>query len=63
MDSIAEKKKMGRPTKAEVARNKKITIRVSESDLIDIEACAKSLEISRTDALLKGIEILKKSIK
>lgn len=54
---------MGRPTKADVARNKKITIRVSESDLVDIEYCAKSLEISRTDALLKGIEILKNNIK
>lgn len=48
----------GRPPK-ENPRNCDINIRLTKSELNDIQYCADTLKVSRTDAIVKGIELLK----
>lgn len=53
----------GRPPKQGSSRNKDINIRLTEKELKDIEECAEILSMSRTDTIMKGIELLKAQIK
>lgn len=55
--------RMGRPLKTEYPRNKKLTIRLNESELERIAECAKALSKTRTDAIMFGVELLEKSLK
>ena len=55
-------KKMGRPPK-ENPRNKKLTIRVTEKELNDIDECAKSLGISKTELVIQGVQMVCSAIK
>lgn len=55
--------RMGRPPKAEQSRSKSLNIRLTENEATNIEYCAERLKISRTDAIMKGIGLLKKKIK
>lgn len=55
-------KKMGRPT-IENPKNKKLTIRVTENELNDIDMCAKSLGISKTDLVMQGVQMVCSEIK
>ena len=55
--------RMGRPPKAEQSRSKSLNIRLTENEATNIEYCAERLKISQTDALMKGIGLLKKKIK
>ena len=48
----------GRPPKAETSRNKSLNLRLTE-EAGDIQYCAEKLEISRTDAIMKGIRMIK----
>lgn len=48
----------GRPPKAN-PRNQDINIRLTQAELDDIQLVADKMGISRTDAIIKGIEILK----
>lgn len=50
---------MGRPPKAETSRNKSLNLRLTEEEAKDIQYCAEKLEISRTDAIMKGIRMVK----
>lgn len=59
---MAEKKKMGRPIKNDNPRTLKMTIMLSQREKDDIQYCADRLQVSRTDALIKGIQKLKKDI-
>ncbi len=52
-----EKKKMGRPPTG-TARDKQINIRLTERELDEISECAKRLNITRTDAIMKAIRSL-----
>ena len=52
----------GRPPK-ENPRKINLNIRLTEQESRDIQECAESLGVSRTDALLKGIELIKADIK
>ena len=55
-------KKMGRPP-IDNPKNKKITIRVTQDEIDCIDFCAKQLNISKTDVLLKGVQLVKNSLK
>ncbi len=48
----------GRPPKGEQSRTGKITIRVSEQESQKIQDCADKLNVSRTDAIMTGIDLL-----
>ena len=54
---------MGRPPKQGSTRNVSLNLRLTEQEAEDIKQCAETLEISRTDAIVKGIELLKEDIK
>ena len=49
----------GTPPKAETSRNKSLNLRLTEEEARDIQYCAEKLEISRTDAIMKGIRMIK----
>lgn len=49
----------GRPPKGEQSRTGKITIRVSESEAQKIQECADRMNVTRTDAIMAGIDLLK----
>ena len=53
----------GRPPKAETSRNKSLNLRLTEEEAKDIQYCADELNISRTDAIMKGIRMVKAQIK
>lgn len=55
-----EKKKMGRPTRT--PRDKRLSLRIAESEMQEIEYCMKELSISKIETVLKGISLLKKQI-
>ena len=55
-------KKMGRPP-IENPRNKKLTIRVTENELNDVNLCAKSLGISKTELVMQGVQMVCSEIK
>lgn len=54
--------KTGRPPK-ENPRKVSLNIRLTEKEAKDIQECAAELKISRTDAIMKGIELVKATIK
>lgn len=49
----------GRPPKGEQSRTGKITIRVSDQEAQKIQECADRLNVTRTDAIMTGIDLLK----
>lgn len=51
-------KRMGRPPKQIQSRNKSLNIRLTDAELNMINGCAQRLGISRTDAIIKGIELI-----
>ena len=51
----------GRPPK-DNPRNCDINIRLTQAELDNIQFVADSLKITRTDAIIKGIELLKAEI-
>lgn len=52
--------KIGRP-KSNNPRDKKLTIRVTQSEYEEIGQVAESKQLTKTDAVLKGIKLLKSS--
>lgn len=52
----------GRPPKGIESRTEKLNIRVSTQEANKIQTCADKLEISRTDAIMRGINLLEKEI-
>ena len=52
----------GRPPKVN-PRKINLNIRLTEQEAKDIQECADALGVSRTDAILKGIELIKAEIK
>ena len=51
---------IGRP-KNPIPRDEKLTLRLTKSELEKISRVAKQKEISRTEALLQGIDLLEKN--
>lgn len=56
-----EKKKIGRPTTN--ARDKSLHFRLSQNEIDDIQKCADAIGENRVDAIIRGIELLKKELK
>lgn len=52
----------GRPPK-DNPRKVSLNVRLTEQEAKDIQECADSLKISRTDAIMRGIQLLKAEIK
>lgn len=57
-----EKKKMGRPIKGDYPRNKRLSLRISEEEMKDIEYCSKKLKKTKIDTVMEGIYLLKDEI-
>lgn len=55
--------KSGRPPKGIESRTEKINIRVSKSESKRIQDCAEKLGISRTDAIMQGIDLLEAELR
>jgi hypothetical protein len=53
-------KKMGRPTQN--PRTKKIGFRMSPKEIDDIQKCADTMGTQRVNAVVEGIELLKKKL-
>ncbi len=51
----------GRPPK-ENPRNINLNIRLTKKESDDIQECADRLNLSRTDAIMKGIELVKSEL-
>lgn len=54
--------KTGRPVKGTSKRDKSLQLRMSKEELARLDYCAKTLEISRTDVVNKGILLVKKEL-
>lgn len=52
----------GRPPK-ENPRNINLNIRITKAESDKIQNCAEMLNMTRTDAIMKGIELVEKEIK
>ncbi len=48
----------GRP-KLEIARTERVHVRLTKSELEDLEKICEKLKISKTEAILRGIKLLK----
>ena len=48
----------GRP-KLEIARTRAVTVRVTENEFEEIEKICEKLKISKTEAVVRGIKLLK----
>lgn len=55
-----EIKKTGRPTNN--PRNKRLSLRIAEDEMKGIDYCTEKLSITKIEAVLRGIELLKKEI-
>ena len=49
---------MGRP-KLEISREKQVNIRLTENDFAELEKICAKLKISKTEAILRGLKLLK----
>ena len=49
---------VGRP-KLEIARVKNVSIRLTENDFADLEKICAKLNITKTEAILRGLKLLK----
>lgn len=52
----------GRPSIHESSRTEKLNIRLTTNEKQLIENCAAKLSVSRTDAIMKGIELLNEEL-
>ena len=55
-------KKMGRPLSGEQPRNINLGLRISEHEAKLIQDCAKELQTSRIDVIIRGVNLLKESL-
>lgn len=54
-------KKMGRPTKRDTNKSEKLNIRLTKEDKQLIQDCADRMNISKSDVIVKAIELLNKT--
>lgn len=55
-------KKMGRPLKTAYPKTERFTLRISKPELDLLTKCAETLGVSRSDAVVKSIELLAKKL-
>lgn len=53
---------MGRPIKGEYPRDKRLSLRISEEEMKDIEYCAKMLNKTKIDTVMEAIYLLRSEI-
>lgn len=53
----------GRPPQTGKTRNKSLNVRLTEEELADLEYCSEKLGMSRTDVIVKGVQLIKEKIK
>nr|DAV39292.1 MAG TPA: hypothetical protein [Caudoviricetes sp.] len=51
---------MGRPTTN--PRDRRLSLRIAKSEMDDIEYCMEQLSISKIEAVLRGVSLLKKEL-
>lgn len=51
-------KKMGRPLKTAYPKTERFTLRISKPELDLLTKCAETLGVSRSDVIVKSIELL-----
>lgn len=56
-----EQIKLGRPT--DNPRNKRLSLRIAESEMEEIEYCCDKLNLPKIEVVLKGVRLLKQGIK
>ena len=54
-------KKMGRP-KSDNPRNKRLEIKLTENEDLELKQLSEKLKITRTAIILKGIDLFKKEL-
>ena len=54
-------KKMGRP-KSDNPRNKRLEIKLTESEDLELKKLSENLKITRTAIILKGIDLVKREL-
>jgi len=54
-------KKMGRP-KSDNPRNKRLEIKLTESEDLELKKLSENLKTTRTAIILKGIDLVKKEL-
>ena len=52
----------GRPVKGTSKRDKSLQLRMSAEELSLLDECAKALDMTRTDVVNKGIELVKQEL-
>ena len=55
-------KKMGRPIKRDTNKTEKLNIRLTKEDKKLIQDCADKMNISKSDVIVKAIELFKKTV-
>lgn len=55
-------KKLGRPLKTAYPKTERFTLRISKPELDLLTKCAETLGVSRSDAVVKSIELLAKKL-
>lgn len=53
----------GRPPKTGKTRDKSLNVRLTEEELAELEYCSEKLGMSRTDVIVKGVQLIKEKIK
>lgn len=56
------KKKMGRPLKTNEPKTVSLHLRITQSESERIQRCSEKFDISRTDTIMRGIELLEKEV-
>ncbi len=52
----------GRPPKGETSKNVSLQLRISEKTSNELKECAEILNISRTEVIEKGVEMIHKDV-
>ena len=52
----------GRPIKRKSKRDKSLQLRMSEEELVLLDECARIMNISRTDVVNEGIQLVKEKL-
>lgn len=55
--------KMGRPIKGDTKRNRHMAVRLTEAEFDKITELSDLLNLSKADVVVKGVDLLEKSVK
>lgn len=52
----------GRPLKGETKRDYRVAVKMNEREIMLLDECAKCLNTTRTDVVIKGVELVKREM-